>query len=404
VPASSVTRAARLSAATRDWRHTALLGAVLFSAGFLLPADHALVVFPFDRYGEAFVHGAIPYRDFYVEYPPGAISIFTLPALVPGHYELAFRFLQLLFGVTLVALVAFLVRYRSSVTRVAGPLVVGAMPFLLGPVVFFRYDLWPALLVTASLLALERRGHALAGSALGAAVAAKIFAVVLLPLFLAVALARSERAARRLVAGFIAGGAVFALPFVLLGPGGVAFSLRSQFGRGLQIESLGGSALLFLHTVGIGRPVILFRSGSLNVVGGLADALAVAESVALVAVVVAISVACWRRRGDLDPRLVSAALVLATIVFAKVLSPQYLVWIVPLVAICETTGGGVLVLLCVVLGLSQLVYPTLYDQLVAGEVVPSVLLVTRNVLLFVVMLVTVRAAVGAHHREPAVGG
>ena len=36
----------------------------------------------YQRYGNAIAHGHVPYRDFQVEYPPGALPLFALPGLV----------------------------------------------------------------------------------------------------------------------------------------------------------------------------------------------------------------------------------------------------------------------------------------------------------------------------------
>src|SRR5436190_11089503 len=40
----------------------------------------------YQRYGNAIARGEVPYRDFSVEYPPGALPVFALPGLAePGH-------------------------------------------------------------------------------------------------------------------------------------------------------------------------------------------------------------------------------------------------------------------------------------------------------------------------------
>ena len=36
----------------------------------------------YQRYGNEIAHGHVPYRDFDLEYPPGALPVFALPGLV----------------------------------------------------------------------------------------------------------------------------------------------------------------------------------------------------------------------------------------------------------------------------------------------------------------------------------
>lgn len=375
-----------------SWTACALAGVSLLALRFLLPRSGSLSVAPFDRYGEAFVHGAVPYRDFSVEYPPGAVPVFTLPALAPVSYELAFRLLQLVLGIALVCCVAYAVREARPARRLLAPVLVGGMPALLGPVVFFRYDLWPALLVVVAAVALDRRSYGACGVALGAAIAAKGYAFLLLPVYVLVAFRRSGRpASRRLL--LAAGVTVLALvlPFLVLGPGGVAFSFRSQLERGLQIETLAASALLLLHAVGIGHPAVDFSTGSFNVTGRVAETLGLTQSAVLFALVLLVWAWVWRSRRDPDHTLVAASLVLVTVTFAKVLSPQYLIWVVPLVAVAiESVEIVVVGLLAWVLVLAQLVYPTLYDDLVTLHTAPAVLLAVRNLLLVVLAVLVLR--------------
>src|SRR5215216_1885243 len=55
------------------------------------------------KYGEAMVAGRVPYRDFALEYPPGALPVFVLPSLgrehrSEGDYRQRFEWLMLACG------------------------------------------------------------------------------------------------------------------------------------------------------------------------------------------------------------------------------------------------------------------------------------------------------------------
>ena len=220
----------------RRWVAVGFGASVAFAAVAFVHAPVELGVSPFDRYGTAIVHGDVPYRDFSLEYPPGALPPIVLPALVPGvSYEDAFRGLETLLGGALLFCLAYLLRDVGSRELVLRVGLVAVTPLLLGPVVFFRFDLWPALLTVASLVALDVSRSRLSAGLVGAAMAAKLYAgAILTPL--------AMRTGRAGLAWSLGVGAALTLPFVLIAPGGVAESLFRQLGRGVQIESVAVSA------------------------------------------------------------------------------------------------------------------------------------------------------------------
>ena len=62
----------------------------------------------YQSYGDAIVHAhRFPYRDFHVDYPPGALPVFVLPSLI-GHYDSTFAWLMACCGVVLVGIVGLL--------------------------------------------------------------------------------------------------------------------------------------------------------------------------------------------------------------------------------------------------------------------------------------------------------
>jgi hypothetical protein len=133
------------------------------------------------------------------------------------------------------------------------------------------------------------------------------------------------------------------LPFAVIGPGGLRFSYWVQLKRGLEVESLGGGILLVLDRLGLHSVTLRDTAvGSRDAVGALPDALAVVSS--LVLVVAVLHVAWVYLRGRRDRVLAAAAAVTAFVAFNKVISPQYVVWLVPLVPAAGIVSSGVLVI------------------------------------------------------------
>jgi hypothetical protein len=366
-----------------DWGRAALAALVataVFAAAWSVVhygfyADNHIVDTPvYQRYGDAIVDGHVPYENFTVEYPPAALPAFALPSLIVSRgasqdsYDRAFGLLMAICGAAAVALVAVtLVRDRTGPARlVAGCALAALAPLALGSVVLTRFDLWPAALVAAALALLVTGRDRLALGALGLGIAAKVYPLALLPIFVAYVWKRYGRG-RALIGLGIAAAVVGAcvLPFVALSPHGVWASSLRQTSRPLQIETLGSGLLLALHQV-FGLHISMVSShGSQNLAGRLPDALAIVQGVIEVAVIVGIWI--WFARGPAEPgRLfrACAAAVCAFVVFGKVLSPQFLIWLVPLVALVRgrrgLTAGGALVA-CLVL--TQLWFPYRYWRL-----------------------------------------
>jgi len=305
----------------------------------------ALVDWPtYERYGDAILnHGLVPYRDFAVEYPPGALAVFVLPAAF-GNYAGAFAWEMAVCGVVLVAVVAAIRREAAFYVALA--------PLLAGSLILSRFDLWPALLTVAALAALLRDHHRLGWGLLGAAVAAKLWPLALVPLVLAWSY-RAGRIRAALV-GLAVAAAVF-VPFAIVAPHGLWDSLSGQASRPLQIESLGAS----LFTA-FGHPNVISSHGSQNVAGH--GAVAALFALLQVAALVALWIAFARGPATGDRLLrYSAASVCAFIAFGKVLSPQFLLWLIPLVPLVRGRRGlAATGLLTAALVLTQVWFPRRY--------------------------------------------
>jgi uncharacterized membrane protein len=295
-------------------------------------------------YGTAIVdHGRVPYRDFAVEYPPGALPVFVAPAPF-ADYASAFGWVMAACGVALVFVVAQV--------RVRAAFFVALAPVLAGSLILTRFDLWPALLATAALAALAAERHRLGWALLGAAVAAKLWPLVLVPIALAWSVRRGR--SRAPFAGLAVVVVAF-VPFALLAPHGLWESLRGQASRPLQIESLGASILTTF-----GHPQVITTHGSQNVAGhgAVGAVFAVLQAATLIALWIAFA------RGPVTrDRLLrySAACVCAFIVFGKVLSPQFLLWLIPLVPLVRGRRGlAATGILAAALVLTQVWFPERY--------------------------------------------
>ncbi len=302
----------------------------LFSHAY--PGDTSV----YQGYGSALVqHGRIPYHDFYDEYPPGSVPVFALPALVwNAHYLILFKLWMTACAVGFTGCAGWICRRLGLGLLRLLPIVLA--PLVMGPVFLNRYDPLAALLVSVALVAVLRGREATTGALLGIGTAVKLYPVVLLPIF-----ARRAGSLRRAGVAYVVAAAVLVLPFFAIAPGGVGYSLWTQLRRHLQIESLGASILLAGSKLGIHHVNwIRGKPGSIDLGGGTANVVAGVSSLGSLALVGLVAWAYWRA-SDSDERLVTAAAaaIAAFTIFGKVLSPQYLTWLVPLVPLAAGRRG-----------------------------------------------------------------
>ena len=288
----------------------------------------------YQEYADAMRADLVPYRDFDLEYPPGALPIFLLPALVTEDedaYFWGFAALMSLFGAAGVLLTAASLRSlgRSARARRSVLALVAVSPIAFGGVLLTRFDLVPAALVAAATWLLLTGRPRAAGIALGVGAAVKWYPLVLLPL-LAIWVWRRHGRRTSVVAcaSALAVVALAYLPFVLLAPADVGESVWRQVSRPLQIESLGAGALVLLHHLAGLEVVVETSYGSQNITGTAAAFVAVALAVAAIAALTWVWVAFARRPVDAELLVrIAAAALIALVAFGKVLSPQFLVWL-----------------------------------------------------------------------------
>lgn len=350
-------------------------------------------------YADEMLGGGLPYRDFAFEYPPLAAPLLALPGLVGTggeEYRLAFAALALGLGGAVVLLTGALAGLTGGDRRVA-LLMTAAMPLLLGAIVRSRFDLAPVALTLGALVLLCGGRPRLGFAVLGAGVLMKAFPLVVAPVALAWLLARGERRAA------LEGGAVLAATVVsvvavayAISPEGTGDAVRYHLDRPVQVESSPASVVLAIDAPGAGEARVEESFGSNGIRHPADDAVTALFAVLLVAVVALLAMsATLSRDGPPGPRsLVLAALaaVAAFAAFGKVLSPQFLIWVVPLAALAfswRMHALGAALGLAVVL--TAIEFPARYGDVVQLDAGALLLVGVRNALLI--------AAVGLAARE-----
>jgi hypothetical protein len=228
-----------------------------------------------------------------------------------------------------------------------------------------------------------------AGLALGLGVLAKLFPVAILPaLAIPWLVPFDSRGLRRLGLAFGATVVLGLAPFVVLaGPNAFQF-LGYNAARGLEVETIGGG-LAVLGGLVTGRHIELdFDFSSVNANGPIADAwLALLPLLTLLGFGLLAWLgwrrirAEWKDLGDVRPSTIVTLATISILVLlatAKVYSIQYVVWLIPLVALL---GGRQFWLAAAIVSLSIPIHPLLFASLVNQEPLPILVLNLRNALL-----------------------
>ena len=353
-------------------------------------------------YADAVAAGHLPYRDVAVEYPPLAFAAFLPPRAVtssPDRYRIAFADEMGLYACALAA-VSVLAAASAGHSRLrwAAAGLLGALgPAVAGPIALSRYDLWPTLLVALALWAAAARRDGLAGAALGLGVAAKLWPLLAAPPLLALAWRRGGVV--RALAGLAVGAGVPLVVTLAAAPHGLAHALRAQLERPLQIESTAGAALIGLTEHGVGTSLHVVTShGSQNLTGGAAGGVSTALPVVLGFALAWCWLEAWRTpapRARDDAFRLAFASVVAALAFGRVLSPQFVLWLLPFPLLVRgRRGWASLALVVLALSLTWAEFPHRYWDYVGFDGQATAIVLTRDlvlVALFVLLALPARA-------------
>ncbi|MCS0604045.1 DUF2029 domain-containing protein [Streptomyces sp. LP11] len=326
--------------------------------------------------------GTFPLDDVTWQYPPAAALAVLSPAALPFlSYPHAFFVLAALADLVVLALLAHAGRRPDGSRRGLWVWVAGVP--LLGPTVYARYDVMVTAVAVAALLAGVQRPRVLGAlTALGA----------LLKVWPALLLVGAVR--RRAWASAAVTSAGLAALFAVSMPGAFAF-LTFQRDRGTEVESVGALVFHVARQFGWSGQVLL-NYGSIEFVGpGVAEV----STAALALTAGAFGwLLLWRLRATrVSPYTLADAAFTAVLLFtvtSRVISPQYLVWLIGVAAVCLTARAsrmGPPALLVVAASLvTVLEFPLGFAHVVVSDGYGVALMFLRNGLLLAAALVACR--------------
>lgn len=384
---------------TRGWALAAGRGYLPYPAPEATLSDISLYLY----WAPGLAAGTFP-DDVMWQYPPGAGPILALLSPLTGaglDSVTAFALLMLPADLLLLVLLIAVGPRRGAgwdgmlpawLWVLAGPVI--------GPIMFGRFDLVPALLAAAGVIALggttPRPGWAGALFGLGALV--KVWPAFLL-------LAVPKRNWPQAVLGAVIAGGTGTL-VIAAAYGGIGGFLGNQAARGLQVESV--AALPFVIARAQGAPVEFpYQYGALEVSSpGTGPAALLATLVLIVGLGGLLLAGATGRLAGVPVGDTALLVTLIAVVGSRVYSPQFMVWLCALAATAaldrRTLLAGPMVLVGACAGATQMVYPWLYGPLLDGQMTGVAVQATRVGLLLAATIWAVAAV--ARAGRPPVGG
>lgn len=313
-------------------------------------------IYLYNLYAKHFLYGNPPIPSFSLyprEYPFLTLLIFILPLLSPLPY--LFSFMLVLF-LCLIGIYLYLFTYVSPQE---------ALWFLVftflgaGAVVLLRFDIVPSLCVFGMIIS-RKRSYLLSYLFLLLGIAFKIYPIILLPfLFLDQLASRTLKRAVLSLLTTLIGIAAITLLQIYLSQGTSVFDYFLT--RPVQIESVQASTLWLLSLVTQTTFHIIFSFTSYNFISVNHLFTLLISSIfggILLAGYGGLLYLFYRKRISFVTACLGVLLLLLST--AKVFSPQYLLWIIPVVSLVELKAVYQRVLFLCVCILTSLIYPVFY--------------------------------------------
>jgi hypothetical protein len=361
------------------------------------------------------IAGQVPYFDFQFEYPPLSLIFIVLPGVAAkliGNFDTPYRLIMMLFDIGCLLLVGQITRqlYNGDKRKMIGAgIIYLALTTISFQVLYDRLDIVLSFLILLSInLALSQR-WLLACLALWLGTSIKLFPIILFPVLMLYQF-RTPRKKTGVLSAF--GGSLIIAIAILVTTISLfgdwwGYMIEYHSHRGIQIESVYATIIMLVSYVGIDS-TISHQYGAFQIANSFSPIMAALAIPLISLLLLAIYYAYYVRsngrdkvnRGFLLFRGISAVL-LSFIAFNKVLSPQFMLWLFPILSILAVSKHQskiAIALLFVAAATTTLIFPYMYRSLVAQELAAVVILAVRNSCLIVILVQVIRQLLHAGAR------
>lgn len=396
-----------------------VFASIIFYTAFRFSGIDSEVGTLYFGYAEHMVSGRMPYSDFDAEYPPFAMLLILIPRLFSYSsftYQVAFGaevFVFLLVGVFWIYRIAE--RFTDRPGRVVDFYIVFIL--ILIDFVLDRYDIFPMVMLLGAFYFFMKERYTASWVMVALGTVTKLYPVLIAPIFL-IWLIHKKRygTAVRGVAVCAVIGALSILPFFIADSGSALSFLTYHMDRGLQTEAPVSTILMLLGNLGAIDIGYVFNYGSDNIFGEIPDAVAdymlPAMAVCLVALYVLYACVVRRNGGFGTVHYAGLAAVMVFMLVNKVLSSQYLVWLIAFATVTMALAHGrekkcAMWLFALSVAMTQLNLVVNYAFRDAGEeftLLGIIILLVRNALLIALAVVTFRSLVRPAAPDAEVAG
>jgi len=377
-------------------------------------------------YADKVLGGNIPS----MEYPQFALVFMVIPRIFSSSdfgYTIAFvaeAFVFFMIGLIVVGKLAK--RYNQSQRKAM--LIYTVLMILMIEFVLDRYDIFPAVLTLVSFYFLATKKYVWAFAILAIAMMTKVYPAVLFPIYLIpFMINRDWLNALKGVGAFIIVAIVIILPFLILNSDTAFHFISYNMGRPVQLESTASSIIAFasilgLTSFGIQSSLDLNSFGSDNITGAWSSAVEpyltplIFVFLFLIYFAYAYVLVRMRKEGkdNENNRMVllggaSLLAVMAFMIFGKVFSSQYIVWIIPFIvfmfmtSIDYTAKRHIFIMAVVVIALTQLNFAVNIGICGGGAGITDggmMIILARNVVMLALFVYVIKTCVEKVGRWP----